>query len=502
MKKINKKTILCIILMSIYYILILVCVSRHELWRDEVQHWVLARDLKVPELIAEMKWEGHPCLWHLILLPFTRLNFPILTMSYISALVMIIVSLIIVFRSPFRLITKVSLLLSAPFIYFYSIISRNYCLVALALVLLALEYKNRNKRPILYGLLIAFLMNTHVIAASMVGLIMLYFYGEELIIKRKLHTKKEKIKYIISLIISLFGILICWLQVKDSIGSNQISLTNQILTTQRSEIFSRVLKRIAEQINFYTDIRTDFDWFNYIIALISVLMIFVIIKLWKENKKTTIFFILNYLFVLFTESFYWFSIEQREYLVIPVLIFALWTNYVDKKDNTKISFLEKMLVFLCIITIPKGIKYYIKDFNEEVSGAKATSEFIDTLESDAVYLTTLDYISTSITGYNTTHLFYSIPMKRIYTYAVWDESWLISIKEEEFKKIVESCQKKYRKIYIIHTWFFSYDFDTIIPKLEDKGYIRRIYESNNDFFEKPRPHDEDYTIYEITDKWN
>ena len=54
----------------IYLAAVFFLVSRHENWRDEAQAWLLARDLNVFQLISQMKYEGHPCLWHLILMPF------------------------------------------------------------------------------------------------------------------------------------------------------------------------------------------------------------------------------------------------------------------------------------------------------------------------------------------------------------------------------------------------------------------------------------------------
>ena len=42
----------------------------HENWRDEAQAWLIARDCTIPELIDEMKYEGHFLVWYLILMPF------------------------------------------------------------------------------------------------------------------------------------------------------------------------------------------------------------------------------------------------------------------------------------------------------------------------------------------------------------------------------------------------------------------------------------------------
>ena len=43
-------------------------IVNHEMWRDELQAWLIARDSSsIPELIRNLKTEGHPGLWHLCL---------------------------------------------------------------------------------------------------------------------------------------------------------------------------------------------------------------------------------------------------------------------------------------------------------------------------------------------------------------------------------------------------------------------------------------------------
>lgn len=48
----------------------------YDPWRDVAQAWLIARDLSVPELFAQLRYEGHPCLWYLLLMPFAKLGFP------------------------------------------------------------------------------------------------------------------------------------------------------------------------------------------------------------------------------------------------------------------------------------------------------------------------------------------------------------------------------------------------------------------------------------------
>ena len=50
-------------------------IQSHEMWRDELQAWLLARDsISITELFQNLKYEGHPGLWHLLLYPLTRIS--------------------------------------------------------------------------------------------------------------------------------------------------------------------------------------------------------------------------------------------------------------------------------------------------------------------------------------------------------------------------------------------------------------------------------------------
>ena len=62
-------------LTAVYALVLAFGLAHHEMWRDELQAWLLARDSAGPaDLFANLKYEGHPALWHLLLMPLTRLT--------------------------------------------------------------------------------------------------------------------------------------------------------------------------------------------------------------------------------------------------------------------------------------------------------------------------------------------------------------------------------------------------------------------------------------------
>lgn len=177
-RRVKRENIILIFVLAAYLIFNGIMLAGHELWRDEANVWLMARELSPIQLFGELKYQGHPCLWYLLIMPFAKLGFPFKTMSVVSFLIMAVGAVIFIFRAPFHIITKIVCLFSPIFSYFYPVVARNYCLIALLLILLAYYYPKRNERPWLYGLMLGLLVQADTIALATAGLISLMWLYE------------------------------------------------------------------------------------------------------------------------------------------------------------------------------------------------------------------------------------------------------------------------------------------------------------------------------------
>ena len=177
MKKFIKDNKIEIIIMLAYIIITFtIGIFFHEKWRDEAQAWLMVRDLNIIDLLRQMKYEGHPFLWQLILMPFAKVGFPYITESFISLIFMWISAWLLIKKSPFKTFIKIAILLSLPIIYLYPVIPRNYSLIPLALSIIATLYKERDKKKIQYIMSILFLAYTHVLMWGLVRYIIFGFF--------------------------------------------------------------------------------------------------------------------------------------------------------------------------------------------------------------------------------------------------------------------------------------------------------------------------------------
>lgn len=125
----------------------------HEPWSDEAQAWQIARCASLYDILFTIPhYEGHPPLWHLILVPFAKNGLP-----YEPCLkaINIAFSSLAVWVMLYKTKLADMLKLFVPFTYFpfyqYGVISRPYSIMFLALMLCAASYNKRNEKPAYYA---------------------------------------------------------------------------------------------------------------------------------------------------------------------------------------------------------------------------------------------------------------------------------------------------------------------------------------------------------------
>lgn len=130
-----------------YAVCLGMAMARHEMWRDEIQAWLLARD--APSwwgVLDTIRYEGHPGAWHLLLWPFARLSWNPVWMQVAHAGVASTAVWTFVRFAPFG--WPVRMLLPFGYVLFFEwgVIARNYALSALFLFLFCAAFARRWRR--------------------------------------------------------------------------------------------------------------------------------------------------------------------------------------------------------------------------------------------------------------------------------------------------------------------------------------------------------------------
>ncbi len=143
----------------------------HEPWYDEAQAWQIAKTASLHDIVFVIPhWEGHPPFWHLFLAIPAKLGmpwqwaFPLLGMSFL-----LVNGFLLFFKAPFPRWVRCLL----PFNYFllwqYGVIFRPYSAMILVILLLAIYFPQKDKRPYLFTGLLAALCACHLFGIALAG---------------------------------------------------------------------------------------------------------------------------------------------------------------------------------------------------------------------------------------------------------------------------------------------------------------------------------------------
>jgi hypothetical protein len=257
----------CLIL--IFFIISIIGILNHEMWRDETQAWLIARDAStLTDLYENLKYEGHPGLWHLCLFLIAKFTHNPFAMQFFHILISTAVVGVFVKLSPFNILQKTLFTFSYFPLFEYNIISRNYNLGLLLIFLFCYLFTRKNRNFISLFLVLALLANTNVYC-----LIICFCFSATLIIdtirkhKSKLNqyklSRKQIKNLIIGLIIILLGIGISVFQllpvaIQDTANDIQQNIGQEAATSKFDllSLLSTLFKR------FTYSLRTI--WYSYI----------------------------------------------------------------------------------------------------------------------------------------------------------------------------------------------------------------------------------------------
>ncbi len=131
----------------IFAVLGFIGILHHEMWRDEMQAWLLAKDSpSLAALYQNTLYEGHPLLWHVCLYGLAKISHNPFIMQTFHLLLSTASFALIVTTSPFSWLQKRLFGFSYFIFYEYSVISRSYALGVLLTFLFCALYRRSEER--------------------------------------------------------------------------------------------------------------------------------------------------------------------------------------------------------------------------------------------------------------------------------------------------------------------------------------------------------------------
>lgn len=413
-----------------YSAAVLILVLNHEYWFDEAQAWNIARDNDIAGILGMMRYEGHPPLWHFVLKIFISLGCSWRALGLISWGVSTLTAAVIIFALPAKPYLKAAMLLSGGMLYVNSVISRVYCLINLLAVLLAWIYPHRQKHPLLFGLIVALLADTHVCMCGLVGIVgifMLIDYVKDF----KANGAKQNILNTLGLLIAGAGVVILVLPLLNSLSSNSYAAELEFTV---GGVFKKLFMAPSEIVGSACSGNLPTALGALLSVLIQLMLIPTLIFLWKKRRAFVVTLVFTAFYLTIT-GVIWHAQPNRgaAFLFTLTAVFimdrdepatsvkrenvsgsAIVRKFTELNASTE-STLSVLFALILALTIPMGIKYAADDLTGEFSPHRSAAEFIGGNIPEDALLVTFDDSYVEIMTYLPDRKIYSARYGRFYT---------------------------------------------------------------------------------------
>ena len=312
----------------------------------------MVSQLSIGEIFHLIPIEGHPFVWYLLLKIFcsnlSLYPYPMLLLSWFIFSVFIWVFWK---KAPFNNLIKFLITFSYLFLNYYAVFARPYGLSILMLALLAIFYKNCEKMPYLYVLMILICFN--VCSVSMIGagaFFCLFLY--------KLFKEIPKKNFCLIASLLIFGIILSSLQ---------------FINTEMPFVYK--VNNAENYISYFLLPSYDGNILKFIFCILRNILIFYVPYLFFKKSKTSLFFLfftyfsMFYLFIKVYPGVFW-----HNYFYFIFLMIALWIGWDNLKGDRFLNII--LVLFTTVLIFPSGIlnkqqleitdtKYY-KGFIEKI----------------------------------------------------------------------------------------------------------------------------------------
>lgn len=369
--------------LGLFIILAVVGLACHEITYDEAQAWQIARTASWRDiLLLTPFYEGHPPFWHLLLAGPAKLGASWhWTYSVIGFVCLVASGCLLFFKAPFPRWVRCLLPFNFFLFYQYGIIVRPYCIMMPIILLLALYFPQKDKKPGLFVGLLAGLCMCHLFGIAIAGGITLAWLWEMRAARPwKAYIpslfKDKRFRYMLGMLALV--ILIVGIIAAPRSGETFMTVHSQHIWQQVIYIFfampaDAVLTDLNSYIRTYVAL---FPW-NYLLITAALgLLLWVMTFLFFPRKKI-LFLLLPY--ICMSGIMLNYSSCHHVGLVLLLFIWYLWITLSEDAPITTWPKLVKMfskslLVLILVIPIIWNLGSWYNDYSTVTfNGEKAVA---------------------------------------------------------------------------------------------------------------------------------
>jgi hypothetical protein len=388
-------------LTTLFFICEIIIIHFHELWRDEMQAWLIAvHSTSLVNLVHNTRYETTPILWHVLLFCISRFTANPIAMQLLSVVIATASVYLIARYSPFNKIQKFLLAFGYFSFYEYGIIARGYGLGVFFIFLLCVLLLAKRKNYIAIGIVLFLLAQSNPVAVLLVPTLILYM------VWNFLSSTKNKTRnwtpVIIAILISFAGLALYLVQLRPQfdeitpIGSNAPSIKYALATVWYSYIPIPQIVVSFWNSNFVTSI-------NELVPLAITLIVSAVAFFYKNIKILAVYLFGTAIMIGFFDIKYFGSLWHWGYLYILFITCAwlLFKEHKRQKASKRLKLYQQAIIYLLVSLqfIAGGIAVY-KDCKYPFSDSKTAASYIESAKLENLPIVgVLDSNTESILGY-------------------------------------------------------------------------------------------------------
>ncbi len=398
----------------------------HEMWRDEYQAWLISTSsASLSDLFSNIRYEGHPCLWYLVLFGASKISSNVILMQGIHLCIAISTVYLIFRYAPFRTIEKVLLVSGYFFMYEYCIISRNYAISVLIIIILCITFQRNRPTGIVQGLLLFALCNTNLYGAFIAGVFFLYILIE---IYENRSNSKYLVKSLMPAAIIAIGFLLLYFQVKPASEMQY----NEYYKWNRGFTMDHVLDTIAKLCDVYFPVPTlqvagsfgknIITGASFIKSIIAIACVVIASFSLKKNKPLLIAYLAGTIAILGVLYFNTHTSLRHEGFLFLLLVVVMWLfRGMLQSTNNSDTITKKLFLFILVFQFIGGMVAIGKEIAYPFSNLEDAGRFAVKNEYEKADISGIpDYIISPFTAFTHKPVYAAETGTQI-TFIKWDD---------------------------------------------------------------------------------
>lgn len=367
----------------------------HEMWRDESQAFLLVRDSKnLWDLWQNVRYEGHPILWHLILFVAYHLYPSIYVIQVVHVLIGLAVVALLVFYSPFSLFHKFLLTFSYFFSFEYMVISRNYSIGIFFLFLsICIFVRRPSQGSIIYSAAVLGLaVNSNIYSLIIAVCLFLYFLHQFFPLNKNASYKSRLFQAAVIIILFFMGVALLQL-----VAPVDRTPKLKIAANVDSKRMGKISKEVSEALYYVPDpLKKEKYWGSslfegkyfaiptansllfYLPQLLTLITIFYLVVLLKKSPAILLMVasssvgLLLFMYLIFDRG-----LIRHTGAFFILLIIALWLYRSSRSyDSKATNYFDYLFNTMLLLQFAASIIVHIYEIKYPFSGAKAAASFL------------------------------------------------------------------------------------------------------------------------------